>query len=270
MYVSLYSIDPRTGNGCHMHLTAAESPCFRLVLTIDQCDVVYLDRRFPNFREAQSCVADAVCSHFAAGRVESIRMERAPARGRPSAGASTNARPGEAGDWSIEKRWGRDVVARILAQRGLLYPTPTLHVPAPAASTDHTDPPTRGGDKPSGADDASRPTRPGHRPTRWDLMTTAALLVTASVGFFVVHTEGRPQDAFSYQADAPSLVSQSVSFDGLHLLVPDSAAAPACGSPRRIADSNQPRPVDRTPYSASLNDAPRGRPFIRPRESVRR
>ena len=78
---------------------------YRLIVTVDGCAEVEAGPRFDSFERAQTHVAFAVRRCQARGAVTDVRLERA-------AGCDSEREP----RWTLERRWDRAVIERILRQ----------------------------------------------------------------------------------------------------------------------------------------------------------
>ncbi|MCA9244817.1 MAG: hypothetical protein KDA32_12725 [Phycisphaerales bacterium] len=159
-----------------MRLRAEEGSVYRLVVSLDEREMVYGPRSYSGFSEAQADVADAVRAGARLGDVRYVRLERADA-------AITAKSLPEDADWRESKRWNGPVVARVLAQAELATGTTAGSAALPASLTTLPFKPTE-----SSAIPAPRP----YRTNRWDFaVVTAFVVVSIAVLAWVQFGSGR-------------------------------------------------------------------------------
>ena len=115
----------------------APNKTFRLVVQLDDCEIVRDSLRFSQYKRALSHVATAIRDHAYDGALNEVILQQAKPADRPAMTAPADPAVDES--WEDVERWGPDVVRRILAQdllqRGKRLPplgrtTPT-HTPRP-------------------------------------------------------------------------------------------------------------------------------------------
>lgn len=149
---------------------------YRLVIALDGRDAVADEHRYNRFDKAQSQVANAVVRHARYGRVTSVLLQHGrPINGDGKQQSTPHAPllPGPGYEWVIEKRWGPEVVRRILRQRKT-----SLADGEPALDNQLH----------------SRACRlvGRHKAMRWQIFGTAAALMIMIVATLLIQTGGRP------------------------------------------------------------------------------
>ncbi|MFO0838978.1 MAG: hypothetical protein U1D55_10675 [Phycisphaerae bacterium] len=169
---------------------------FRLVIHVDGEAVVFGDRVFGDFCSAQARVADAVRSLSARGRIQCVELQQSAP-----------------GGWAVRRRWGSDVVDRICRQGGI-QPQARPSNLATTASIDTAQEPSPAPDDNIAMTDAARltpaarraaphfaaPVNPplaGHRPTRYALLSSAAIVLFTTGAIHLLQAGGPPLDEFS-------------------------------------------------------------------------
>ncbi len=175
-----------------MGFEAVPGEVYRLLLTFDGHETVPDVFRFDRFEQAQGWVAPAVRRHATRGRVRAVALQRGiPVGASGSRDTSTGApgpgRPETSTDytWTIEKRWGPEVVTRILAQQAFASRS------AARRPTDAPAPSIAPGPRPSLPAAAAGFGRL-HKDTRWHVIGTFTLVLLAILTTLLYQTGGNP------------------------------------------------------------------------------
>ena len=185
---------------------------YRLIVALEGRVVEVTDHRFKCFEQAQARVAEAVCRYAQTARVRAVVLQR----GRPNTpvnrggnGSPTRVPLGDGDfDWTVEKRWGTDVIRRILLQNGLEAPAAASLPRADGSAVPRTT--VR-----SVSPGRTVPARPigKHRSTRWHLTATVAVVILVMVVLILVQTGGHPSRLLSAITGAKPTVKNELPFD---------------------------------------------------------
>lgn len=200
-----------------MRLRAEEGSVYRLVVSLDERDMVYGPRCFDGFSEAQSHVADAVRAAARVGDVRYVRLEK------------TEQIAAKDADWRETKRWNGPVIARVLAQGQPARNAPAANPATPLGPAPVPFQPTR--------PDTTPPPRL-YRTNRWDFAALTAF-VAISIGALAWIQFGSSDDP-AWRAPKTSTVSLPFRADP-----PRPAADPA----RRAVSAEPAPPAGRRPTS---------------------
>lgn len=158
---------------------------YRLVVTLGQFDVVFGDKTYACYEEAQSRVASAVQHFGPRADVCAVKVQRGVALSAAEVDFAELGRDDCVWGWRTERRWGPAVIARILRQQGdvgarrLGADDPMLVAP-PAP-------------RPVGeaAPVAASPPAPAHKQHGWHFAAMVAFLAIAWIGLLALQTGGQ-------------------------------------------------------------------------------
>ncbi len=206
---------------------------YRLIVAFEARVVEGADCRYRHFEQAQARVAETVCRYARAERVRAVAVQR----GRPNQPIDRggNGSPASAVlddsdyDWKIEKRWGTEVIQRILLQNGVappatIEPFPTDEAVGPPAATGRATDSTR----------VELPRPAGkHKSTRWPVTAAIAIVVLAIIAMALFQVGGHPSRLLSAITGAKLAVKDELPFDARtsFALEPQPAAHESSGKP---------------------------------------
>jgi hypothetical protein len=185
---------------------------YRLIVVLGTHVVEADDSRSDRFERTQARVAEAVCRYARSGPVHAVALQRGrrhtpPSPGRSGSTAAVNLDDREY-DWAIEKRWGADVIRRILVQDEIEPPTTV------SAQRADGKPAPRPTPRPGNTGRARRP-RPinKHKSMRWHLTATVAVVILAVIALILFQTGGHPLRLLSAVTAAKPSVKDELPFD---------------------------------------------------------
>lgn len=164
-----------------MNSDAGRGDAYRLLVSVEGRCAVAEESQYRRFDQAQSRVAHTVLRHARIGRIDSVILQR----GRPLADLMPRSAETESlaidsrHEWIVEKRWGPEVVKRILEQNGIPHVAPKEASPA------------------SGLRARARRYASLHRNTRWHIAGTAALVALMILTILLAQTGGRLDGFFT-------------------------------------------------------------------------
>ena len=248
-----------------MGIEPSAGETYRLIVAIDRRMLVADPRRYSRFEDAQAEVARAVRRYNGLGPVSAVALQR----GRPSRvarlcverlndGDSSHGTPRNGDDylWTIEKRWGRDVVARILAQGDVSTPTnghPRNGNSHPRNGNGH---PRNGNGHPRNGSvyprngqrseprqdgTTTRPPQPmavAHRVQpvvprhkRWQILTTLAVILLSMSVLVLIQTGGHPLRLLAAFRWPENVLKEELPFDFRTSFAPESTSSKTTASP---------------------------------------
>ncbi len=194
---------------------------YRLIVALEARVIEGADCRYRRFEQAQARVAETVCRYARTERVRAIAVQR----GRPNAPIDRegNGSPARVTlddsdySWTIEKRWGTDVIQRILPQSGVEPPA----VVDPLSTDGDVGPPpaTARAADPARAD-LPRPAGK-HKSTRWPVTTAIAVVILAIIALALVQTGGHPSRLLSAITGTQPAVKDELPFDARTSFAPE-------------------------------------------------
>lgn len=220
----------------------------RLLAADDQRLLVADERRYARFEDAQAEVAKVVCRYGHLGPVRAVALQRGrPSRSSKPNGANGGSEHGRNGGnrkvngngsqnamgatpllslkgvdflWTIEKSWGRDVVARILTQNGISAPG------CAAALTERQFPP-RGNGRWRGHSRRSSPARSqrniAHKNTRWPVLSTTIVILLSIVVLFLFQSGGHPLHLLGGLLRPQPMTKEELPFDARTSFTPKAS-----------------------------------------------
>lgn len=218
---------------------------YRLIVALEERVVEGADRRYRCFEQAQARVAEAVCRHARTERVRAVAVQRGrptPPTDRDGNGSPARGRLDD-GDysWTIEKRWGAEVIQRIMLQNGvapavaadpspadenvglpLAAPEPPSHAQTDPSPTDeHVGHPPPALQPPSPVRAELLRTAGKHKSTRWPVATAIAVVIVAIIALALVHTGGHPSRLLSLITSTQPAVKDELPFDARTSFAPE-------------------------------------------------
>ncbi|MBU0616699.1 MAG: hypothetical protein KKI02_03180 [Planctomycetes bacterium] len=198
---------------------------YRLIVTLDGHIVEAVGCRFKRFEQAQARVAETVCRYAETEHVRAVAVQR----GRPNApvdrgGNGSPARVTLEDDdytWTIEKRWGTDVIRRILLQNDI-QPAPAADKPRLTANVRQRSPAGRAATARAGS---PRPVS-RHKSARGHLAATLAVIILATVALILFQTGGDPSRLLSAITGANPTIKDELPFDARTSFAPEPQPEP--------------------------------------------
>ena len=185
---------------------------YRLIVVLGARVVEADDSRSERFEQTQARVAEAVCRYTRSERVHAVALQRGRLNTPHSPDRNGSAAPVRLDDgeynWAIEKRWGTDVIRRILVQDGI---EPPAAVSAQRADGNLAPRPTA---RPASPGRAQRPHLINkHKSMRWHVTATVAVVILAVVALILFQTGGHPSRLLSAITVAKPTVKDELPFD---------------------------------------------------------
>jgi hypothetical protein len=223
-----------------MGIETPSGDVFRLIVALDVRIVVAVGCRFKRFEQAQTQVAEVVCRYARHGRVCAVALQR----GRLNLAVAQEsgnslARPAfEDSDynWTIEKRWGTEVIRRILRQHGIEPPRATVRPRLTSIKTARRPPAGK-----RAAKVAKAPRLTGrHKNTRWQVGACLAVIIVAMVALVFFQTGGHPSRLLSAITGVCPTVKDELPFDARTSFAP--APQPQTHERGSVPEHQDPRP----------------------------
>ena len=202
---------------------------YRLIVAIDRRLLLADERRYSRFEDAQAEVAGTVRRYHSLGKISAVALQR----GRPSLVPRCNGNGGihstedkcEDMLWTIEKRWGHDVVDRILSQNGF-HSAPERH----RRNGDRHRPGGNGHGaghaqiRPRPEDTDPLPNAERHKTTRWHVISALTVILLSMLAIVFIQTGGHPTRVIAALWHPQPTIKEELPFDARTSFVADAPA----------------------------------------------